>query len=399
MSNMTKLSGGLENVPGFKFSSIKCGIKYNDRLDYTVIVSDSLCNAAGMFTQNDVVAAPVKLCKARINNPIKAILINSTNANACTGEQGMSNAKTLTMDIAKLLNVSDEKILMSSTGIIGHQLPLDKMLNSHEKIINKLSQKEGVDLPKAIMTTDTYPKSLSVKFKTSIGEFTIGGTAKGSGMIAPNMATMLSYVITDAPINQTDLNKIFKNCVNKTLNAITIDGDTSTNDTAIILSPQKETVLSTQGDLNNFEEALMYILMSLAEKLIDDGEGTTKAVKIFVENCKTEEDAKTIAKSVSDSLLVKTAFFGKDPNWGRIACAVGYSDVKIDESKLSIRFEDIFLLKDGTPLDFNEEKMRNILEEKNISVYIDINSGIESFMMMTSDLSYEYVKINAEYST
>lgn len=394
-----KIDGGLENVPGFKFSSIKCGIKYDNRLDYTIIVSDNFCNAAGMFTKNNVVAAPVKLCRKRIDNKVKAILINSTNANACTGDEGLKNAATLTKDIAEKLSVSEQNVLMSSTGIIGHQLPVEKMINSHKNIIDNLSQNEGVNLPKAIMTTDTYSKALSIKFQTSIGEFILAGTAKGSGMIAPNMATMLSYIITDVSVNKENLNELFKRCVNKTLNAITIDGDTSTNDTAIILSPDNNKKISSSEDLKIFEEALMFILMSLSEMLIDDGEGTTKAIKVFVQNCKTEEDAKKIATSISNSLLVKTAFFGKDPNWGRIACAVGYSDVPILEDKLSIRFEDIYLLKNGTPVEYDEIKMGKILDKKNISIFINIETGNENFMMMTSDLSYEYVKINAEYTT
>jgi len=265
-----KIDGGLENVPGFKFSSIKCGIKYDNRLDYTIIVSDNFCNAAGMFTKNNVVAAPVKLCRKRIDNKVKAILINSTNANACTGDEGLKNAATLTKDIAEKLSVSEQNVLMSSTGIIGHQLPVEKMINSHKNIIDNLSQNEGVNLPKAIMTTDTYSKALSIKFQTSIGEFILAGTAKGSGMIAPNMATMLSYIITDVSVNKENLNELFKRCVNKTLNAITIDGDTSTNDTAIILSPDNNKKISSSEDLKIFEEALMFILMSLSEMLIDD---------------------------------------------------------------------------------------------------------------------------------
>jgi len=260
---MEKISGGLENVKGFRFSSIKCGIRYEERLDYTIIVPDLPCNAAGVFTTNKIFAAPVKICRERINKPVAAILINATNANACTGEEGYSNAAILTKDVSERLNTPADSILMASTGIIGRQLPVEKMLKSHDLLLDGLSSSNGPSVAEAIMTTDTVPKARAARFRCGSREHAIAGVAKGSGMIAPDMATLLSFIITDAPVKKPDLDAIFKEAVNKTFNSITIDGDTSTNDTAIILSPVSDAPLSEEMDLEKFKEALEYILLSL----------------------------------------------------------------------------------------------------------------------------------------
>jgi len=397
---MKKIEGGLEKVKGYTFSSIKCGIRYEDRLDYTLIVSNGLCNASGVFTNNKISAAPVKICRERINNPIKAILINSTNANACTGDKGYQNTLLLTEDISEKLNVKPENILMASTGIIGRQLPLEKMINSHGDLIAKLAPEKGNTVAEAIMTTDTVPKFCAVRFSCTGGkEYTIAGTAKGAGMIAPDMATLLSFVITDAPLGKENLDKIFKAAVNKTYNSITIDGDTSTNDTAVILSPADITPLSKKDDLEIFSGALEILLYDLAEKLMFDGEGVTKVVKINVTGAADNKDARIIAKSVSQSLLVKTAIFGNDPNWGRIACAAGYSGAEIDERLLTIRIEDKALFSKGETADVNYSDLEIILKKNSYSIFIDIGLGQGEASIFTSDLSYEYVKINAEYST
>jgi len=396
---MKILNGGLENVPGFKYSAIKCGIKYSDRLDYSAIFSEKPCNASGVFTKNKIFAAPVQLCRERINNPVKAILINATNANACTGTEGYENAVKLTGNIAEKINAEKNSILMCSTGIIGHQLPVSKMLDSHKSLVEHAAPENGKILPEAIMTTDTFPKSLSVSFETTIGEFTIAGTAKGSGMIAPDMATLLSFVVTNAPVSKADLDCFFKSSVNKSFNSITIDGDMSTNDTAIILSPDSNEYLTKQDDLNNFEKALTYVLTELATMLVKDGEGSTKLVKINVKGARSHNDAELAARAISESLLVKTAFFGKDPNWGRIAAAAGYSGAEIHEYCLSISFENIPLLQNGKPVNFDMEKLGKILEQDNFSVTVDLGIGEACATMITSDISYDYIKINAEYST
>ena len=396
---MEKIKGGLETVKGYSFSSLECGIRYDNRLDYTIISADNPCNAAGVFTTNKIYAAPVKICRERINNSIKAIIINSTNANACTGSKGYENAAAITRDISEKLDVKPENILMASTGIIGRQLPLEKMIKSHNRLIKGLSSANGDSVARAIMTTDTVPKYCAVKFTCAQKEYTMAGVAKGSGMIAPDMATLLSFIITDAPVSKEDLNRIFKEKIETTYNSITIDGDTSTNDTAIILAPISDEPLKNDSDIKNFSQALEFLLSDLAEKLMFDGEGVSKVVKINVSSARNKKDANLIAKSVSRSLLVKTAIFGNDPNWGRIACAAGYSGAEIEEDLLTIMIEDKALFKKGETLDVNYTDLEEILKRNSYSINIDIGLGSGHSSIFTSDLSYEYVKINAEYST
>jgi glutamate N-acetyltransferase/amino-acid N-acetyltransferase len=396
---MIKIEGGLETVSGFRFSSINCGIRYENRLDYTIIASEVPCNAAAVFTKNKIYAAPVKICRERISRPVNAILINATNANACTGDEGYLNASALTADIAMKLNAPEESILMASTGIIGRQLPLEKMLKSHDLLLKGLSQENGASVAEAIMTTDTVPKARAAKFTCGNKEYTIAGVAKGSGMIAPDMATLLSFIITDAPVGKKDLDSIFREAADKTFNSITIDGDTSTNDTAIILSPLSNSPLTEEKDLHEFTEALDYILSELAEMLMFDGEGVTKVVRVNVSGAADKKEAVLIAKSVSNSLLVKTAIFGNDPNWGRIACAAGYSGAEVDERLLSISIEEVALFKSGKTEDVDYGNLAEILNRKSYNININIGIGVGEASILTSDLSYDYVRINAEYST
>ena len=395
---MKEIEGGPEKVPGYKFASIECGIRYENRLDYSVIAADEPCNASGMFTTNKIFAAPVKICRERINNKIKAILINSTNANACTGAEGYSNAVSLTADMAQKLGVTGDQILMASTGIIGHQLPAEKMLKGNAALASTLTRENGAHLAEAIMTTDTVPKFKAVTIDCGEREYTIGGTAKGSGMIAPDMATLLAFIVTDAPLKKIDLDRIFKDCVTKTFNSITIDGDTSTNDSAIILSPASDSTLSGEN-LRKFHDALLFVMMKLAEMLVADGEGVTKSVTISVTGAKDDQDAALIARSVSESLLVKTAIFGKDPNWGRIACAAGYAGAQINEETLSIYIEDTVLFSRGKPCEIDYGELEKVLSRDKYTIRIDPGLGEGTSQMLTSDISYDYVKINAEYST
>ena len=396
---MKKLEGGLSNVRGYSFSAIECGIRYADRLDYCLIGSDRPCNAAGVFTTNKLTAAPVRLSRERIAGPVHAILVNATNANACTGEQGLDNTIKLTADIARHMNIPADSILMGSTGIIGRQLPVEKMLASHERLVKGLSPAKGEMIARAIMTTDTVPKEYAVSFPTERGDFTIAGVAKGSGMIAPNMATLLSFIITDAPVRRDDLDRLFRKSITRTLNAITIDGDMSTNDTAILLSPADENPLVSPDDLASFENALHAVLLALAEMLVKDGEGATKSVWIRVRHAASEADAWKAARSIGQSLLVKTALFGQDPNWGRIGCAAGYSGAALDEQKLCISFENMMVLKNGVPQEFKRDDLVGIMSKAEFSVTVDLGLGNSQADMLTCDVSYDYVKINAEYST
>jgi glutamate N-acetyltransferase / amino-acid N-acetyltransferase len=393
------LKGGLEQVPGYSFSAVECGIRHKDRLDFCAIVADGQCIASGMFTTNMIFAAPVRLCRERVNTQVRAIIVNATNANACTGEEGYRDALILTEAMAKALGVGKKSVLMASTGIIGHRLPVDKMLASIPGLAGSLSRGNGALIPKSIMTTDTFPKSTAASFLTSLGEFTIAGTAKGSGMIAPNMATLLSFVITDCPVGKKSLDTIFERCINNSFNSITIDGDMSTNDTALILSPVSGKYIKSNDDLAAFKEALEFVLGELCRMLVMDAEGATKFVKVKVVGAKTAKDARLIARAVAESLLVKTAFFGKDPNWGRIACAAGYSGASVKEENLSIYIGDVQLLQKGKPLEFDKKIIDEILSQREFSVLIDIGLGKNKSQFMTSDISYDYVKINAEYTT
>lgn len=394
---MKVLESGLK-VPGYVFSAIECGIKYKGRLDYSLIYSEKPCNAAGVFTTNKIFAAPVRLCRERISNPVHAVLINATNANACTGEAGYNNALSLTGETASALGIDAGSVLMASTGVIGVQLPEKKMRDAVPSLVNGLSHDKGPLVTEAIMTTDTFPKSLAVSFSASGTEYVIAGTIKGAGMIAPDMATLLCFLLTDCPVEKKKLDVIFRRSVDKTLNSITIDGDMSTNDTAIILSPVSDKYIS-EGGLKDFEAALEYLLSRLGEMLIMDAEGATKMVNVSVIGAGTQDDAKKAAKAISESLLVKTAFFGKDPNWGRIAAAAGYSGADLKEEKLSIYFEDIPLLVKGVPAGFDAQRINDVLSRREFSITVDLGMGKYEASYMTSDISYEYVKINAEYTT
>ncbi len=396
---MEALKGGLELVPGYKFSAVECGIRKKDRLDFCAIIADSPCTASGMFTTNKIFAAPVRLCRERTGKPVRGIIVNATNANACTGEEGYKDAVALTDTMAKAIGAGKKSVLMASTGVIGHRLPVDKMLASIPALAGSLSAGNGALIPKAIMTTDTFPKSAAAKFCTSLGGFTIAGTAKGSGMIAPDMATLLSFVITDCPAAKKTLDTVFRKCINNSFNSITIDGDMSTNDTALILSPVAKECIKSKNDIAAFAEALGYVLGELCRMLVTDAEGATKLIKVNVVGARTAGDARLAARAVAESLLVKTAFFGKDPNWGRIACAAGYSGASVKEENLSIFIGDIPLLQKGKPLEFDKNIINEILSQREISVLVDIGLGNGKTLFMTSDISYDYVKINAEYTT
>ncbi len=396
---MKQREGGLENVPGFSFAALECGIKYENRLDFALLFSEKPCNAAGAFTTNKIFAAPVRLCRERIGKPVHGILVNANNANACTGDEGYRNVERLTRETASMLGVPENSLLAASTGVIGVQLPVKKMIAAISRFREKLSPAQGKLIPRAIMTTDTYPKECAFSFSCADREYTVAGAAKGVGMIAPNMATLLAFIITDMPARKSDLNAIFKRAVGASFNAITIDGDMSTNDTAIILSPISDSPVTSAEGLASFEEALMAVMTRLAELLVRDGEGATKYVTVSVSGAKNDDDARLAARAVSQSLLVKTALFGNDPNWGRIACAAGYSGAIIEERCLSIAINGITLLSRGIPVPFDKAAMSENLSQKDISITVELGMGNGNAVYYTSDISYEYVKINAEYTT
>ncbi len=386
-------------IDNFEFSAVSAEVKYKNRDDFALIYSKKECNATAIFTTNRVKAAPVIVSSKNINNKIRAILVNSGNANAATGSQGLNNAESLNKKLSDELNIPSSKILQCSTGVIGVQLPIERMLNAAPELCAKKSSQNAFFFSKAIMTTDTFNKIAAYDFIYGNKSYKIIGISKGAGMIAPNMATLLAFMLTDFPVSKQTMDILFKECADSTLNAITVDGDTSTNDTAILLSPESETYINDDAAVSIFKDALIKVMSDLAYMLIKDAEGATKCVKIKCINAKTLNDAKLCSRTIAQSMLVKTAIFGEDPNWGRIACAAGYSGAKFDPDKISILFNDVILLDKGTPLSDNIKDAEKVIKNNEYTITVDLNEDNYGWTFLTSDLSYDYVKINAEYTT
>ena len=395
-------NGTITSVPGFKAAGLHCGIKKRKK-DLALVYSDIPCNAAGTFTLNKVKAASILISKKIIEqkNKIKAILVNSGNANACTGEQGHNDALTLQKYCAEKLGVKADEVLVSSTGVIGQLLPVEVIKKGINKITRSLSFSGGMDAAEAILTTDLRLKSYALKIKLTEGDITIGGICKGSGMIMPNMATMLAFLTTDAEIDQPLLQELLFRAVNKTFNKITVDGDTSTNDMVILLANGKseKSIKKDSEDCNRFSDGLKIICEEMAKSIIADGEGATKLVKVIVNGAKTISDADSIARSIANSPLVKTAFNGADANWGRIISAAGKSGADFNPLKTSIYFDDLPVMLAGYKIVIDEEKASEILNKDNYSILLDLNEGESSTTWWTCDFSQEYVKINANYRT
>lgn len=394
---------------GFKVSGIHCGIKKSKK-DLGMIYSEKKANAAAVFTTNKVKAAPVLLSMEHIvNKEIQAVIVNSGNANACTGEKGYSDAMNMAKKTASVLGLNKEDVFVASTGVIGVPLPLDKILKGIENLVINLNNEDEnnvLNLAQSIMTTDTFPKIYSKNLYIDGKKITLTGVAKGSGMIHPNMATMLSFIMTDANISKTALSKALKSSVDKTFNMISVDGDTSTNDTVLILANKeannKEIKEDTVG-FDFFQSALDEVTLYLAQMIAKDGEGATKLLEIRVINAKTEKDAKLMARTIAKSNLVKTAIFGEDANWGRILAAAGYSGANFDPKKVDVWFQSasgkIQTCCNGSFKEFSEEKAKLILKERIIRIIVDLKDGEEKADSWGCDLSYEYVKINGGYRT
>ncbi|RDU66549.1 bifunctional ornithine acetyltransferase/N-acetylglutamate synthase [Helicobacter didelphidarum] len=451
---------------GFKLSGIKANIKYKNRFDLALIYSKVPATGAGVWTKNSMQAACILYNKATIKNKIHAVMINSGYANACTSIQGDKNCILCAKSLGDGLLVPSESILLASTGVIGEQLPMERILKGIPKLIhNRNNAKDSIkQASKAIMTTDTYPKTYGVKFwlesadilenlsnnknpkpqdtknenittkthKDSLQENTrddtesskdsqkekvvkskkdsqkinarIWGMAKGSGMIHPNMATMLGFILTDVAITQNLLQEALSEIVQQSFNQISVDGDTSTNDMVIILANGKagnKEITQKNKDYETFRDSLKLVCVNLAKKIARDGEGATHLLEVVVKNAKTLEQAQRLSKAVIGSNLVKTAIFGKDANWGRIICAMGYSEAEFDSKKLDLYFESkkgkIKIVHDGIGLKFNENKARTILGADKVRIVINLNDGIQNAKAWGCDLSYGYIKINADY--
>ena len=405
---MEVISGGVTAATGFEAAATAAGIKYKDRNDMAMIYSQKPCKAAGVFTSNVVKAAPVLWDKDIVTNSsyAQAVVVNAGIANACTGKQGLDYCEKTARAAAECLNIPADSVLLGSTGVIGMQLPIDK-LTAGVKVLadaKKDTLEAGNMAAKAIMTTDTKCKEVAVTFEVDGVKVTMGGMCKGSGMIHPNMCTMLAYVTTDLAISKELLQEALKENVKDTFNMISVDGDTSTNDTLLILANgmagNKEI---TQKDENyqKFYEALNYINTTLAKKMAGDGEGATALFETKVINAASREDAKVLAKSVICSSLTKAAIYGHDANWGRILCAMGYSGVEFNPEAVELYFESkagkILIFKDGVAADYSEEEATKILSEPEVTALIDMKMGDAQACAWGCDLTYDYVKINADY--
>ena len=394
---------------GFFAKGIRCGIKKgSSKKDLALFYSDVPSKAVGMFTNNLVKAAPVLVSSEYLRknkNGIRAIVANSGCANACTGRRGINDSKLECKIVAQELNINSEQVLVASTGVIGVYLPLKTIKQGIEKLSAVLKEEsDGNSAAEAIMTTDTVSKTVQKKIKVSGKEVSIWGCAKGAGMIGIDMslphATMLSFILTDANIAQNALRLSFENAVNKSFNCVTVDGDTSTNDTSIILAnseAKNKIIKAGTKDFKSFSVALAEVCLELAKMLAKDGEGATKLVEIKVCGAKEETDAKKIAYTIANSPLVKTAVFGCDANWGRILAAAGRAGVKINPLKVDIYFGKLRLVKDGAPAVYSEKQAKIILSKKEVVITIDLNAGKKSASYYTCDFSFDYIKINASY--
>ncbi|MEW5842998.1 MAG: bifunctional glutamate N-acetyltransferase/amino-acid acetyltransferase ArgJ [Bacteroidota bacterium] len=397
-----KINAGITAPKGFKAAGIHCGIK-KSRKDLALIVSEYPATAAAVFTLNKVQAAPVLVCKKHLNESsfFKAIIVNSGNANACTGDQGFIDALTMAAETASVLGADADQIFVSSTGVIGETLPMEKIINGIHKVARHVDEGEYQSAAEAIMTTDTFSKSYSTSFLVNGVEVNIGGIAKGSGMIHPNMATMLGFVTTDAAIEKNVFQKMLKDTVDKTFNRITVDGDTSTNDMVIALANGASgvSIEPSTSACEIFEEQLYSILKKLAIDIVKDGEGATKLIELTVEGAPSDEDAVKAARTVSLSPLVKTAIHGEDANWGRILAAVGYSGIEFDPDKFEIEINGTPILKQNYQVTLPIAEANKTLKPKEIKIVLKLNSGSGSATYWTCDFSEDYVKINGSYRT
>jgi glutamate N-acetyltransferase/amino-acid N-acetyltransferase len=390
---------------GFLAAGVHCGVKKSGKPDLGLIVCPSGVKAAGVFTTNKVVSAAVQICKKHISSAnVSAVIVNSGNANTCTGKQGLDNAVRMCSETAKQVEGNPDNVLVASTGIIGEQLPIGKIATGIANATAKLSasSKSGLDFAKAIMTTDTRPKQAVQRFEISGAKVTMAGTVKGAGMIAPNMATTLCFITTDAAITKLLLSKALKAAIGNSLNRLTVDGHQSTNDTAIILASGlagNRPIVSQCPRYKKFAKVLGLLCDDLARQMALDAEGATRMFKVVVKGAATKADAAKACRAVADYPLVKCAVNGGDPNWGRIICAVGSAPVKINPDKLSCRLDNVTVFQNGSPRKFDKKKASKVVSQTEHTITVDLGVGKVSDFCYGCDLSAGYVKINADYHT
>lgn len=397
------VAGGVTAPKGFLAAGVSCGIKRKGNRDLALVFSQLPAIAHAVFTTNQIKAAPVLVSREHVlKGKTQAVVINSGNANSCTGELGIKNAKEAAKVAGEALKIPPQSVLVGSTGIIGVPLPMDKVAQGIKLASKVLSKESGEEAAEAIMTTDSFSKETAVSFQVDGKEVTVGGMAKGSGMIAPKMATMLAVITTDAVIEKKALTQAFDKAVGQSFNMITVDGNTSTNDSVFILAngqAKSAEIKPPSSSYKLFVKALSHVMGELAELIVKDGEGASKFIEIEVKGAKSFADAKDVALKVANANLVKCAFFGEDPNWGRIIAAIGMSAAKIDPAKIDIYFGNELIVKGGMGFVYCAQTVGEILGGKEIKVIIDLNLGKEQATVWTTDLTYDYVRLNAEYKT
>lgn len=396
---MEKVTGTIVSPKGFHGAGMHCGLKKRKK-DLGWLYSDVPCQVAGVFTTNLVQAAPVTYTKALVKKgQAQAIIVNSGNANACTGEQGIQDTVTMAQLAGAALGIDPSLVAVASTGVIGQLLPMDTMAQGIAKLAKEGS---GRDFQQAILTTDTCEKSVVYQGEIAGRKITVAGCGKGSGMIHPNMATMLGFVTTDAAIEQTLLQELLAELTETTFNQITVDGDTSTNDMVLVLANGQAgnpCIQPNTAEYQAFKELLAAVLTTLAKAIAKDGEGATKLIEVVTRGALDDLQARMISKTIVGSPLVKTALFGKDPNWGRILCAIGYSGAELDVNQLTIRLGEIPVFTQGMPMIFSQEDMACYLENPELVIQVDLGEGTGQGRAWGCDLTYDYVKINALYHT
>ncbi len=395
----------LTSPKGFLAAGVKCGIKSSKKHDLGLIVCPTGAKAAGVFTTNKIVSASVVICKEHIKSrSIEAVVVNSGNANTCTGKKGIKDAIAICKTTAGEIESDPHSVLIASTGIIGEKLPISKVLGGIVNAVDNLGadEKSGFNFAQSILTTDTKVKQAAVEFKIGNKTITIAGTSKGAGMIGPNMATTLCFLTTDANISKPLLQKAISRAIGESLNKLTVDGHQSTNDTALILTSSmagNKIIKSQDASYKKFEKALCAICNTLAKEMALDAEGATKMFKVIIKGAKTQVDAEKAARAVADYDLVKCAINGSDPNWGRIICAVGSCGVDLNPNKLSCKLDNIVVFRNGTPVDFDRDAAQKVLEQKEHTITIDLGIGKKTDFCYGCDLSHGYITINADYHT
>ena len=405
---MKIIEGGVTAAKGFEAAATAAGIKYQGRTDMAIIYSEKPCKVAGTFTTNVVKAAPVKWDRQIVESKQKsqAVIVNSGIANACTGEEGMKYCEETAKEAGKVLGIDEKGVLVGSTGVIGMQLPIDRIANGVKAMAPKLegSREAGLEAAKAIMTTDTEKKEAAVEIEIGGKTVTVGGMCKGSGMIHPNMCTMLGFITSDVDISKELLQEALSEDIKDTYNMVSVDGDTSTNDTVLLLANGQAgnpKITEKNADYEEFKKALNYVNTTLAKKIAGDGEGATALFEVKVIGAATKAEAVTLSKSVVTSSLTKAAIYGHDANWGRILCALGYSGVQFDPEKVDLYFESkagkIKIIENGVSTGYSEEEATKILSEEAVTAIADMKMGDASATAWGCDLTYDYIKINADY--